>query len=392
MAYIPIKIATNLSSAISEQGGYLLPVNTVENWTEHFTDNSWSTPQDQINAGYPIFIQPAEPTGYYEEVYDCESLLGERQIVASYSGSNVASGITITTDIAVSTDNITYTTYTNVSSLIVSGFRYIKVRVNVASDTLGLYSLTDLSTVVNEQFNVELLPTLFTNNNTFYDDEAGFNLDAELFTNENVIYGSQIDFNINADIYNNTNEFYAESIAFSIKPSRYNNTNAFYGAEIDVNINAGLFTNNNSFYTQLLKNTNAVSVDKFDNNQTFYAVDVELGPAPQSLVASRFNNTNAFYDVTIEQGPGMEYLAPALFVNNNEFFYNQVTSKKNLNAGYWANNNVFYIHRIYEPYIEFSQRVSGSDVSIGIRQNLSDEKRQNQATTLRRANVSRMKR
>ena len=115
MAYVPIKIATNVSSAIVQGNGYLLPVNTTENWSQHFSSRSWTTPQDQINAGYPIFIQPAASSGYYEEVYDCETQLGNRQIVIDYAGSVIASTVTITTDISVSTDNITYTTYSNVS-------------------------------------------------------------------------------------------------------------------------------------------------------------------------------------------------------------------------------------------------------------------------------------
>ena len=40
----------------------IMPVMT-RSWQEHFVDEGWTTPQQQIDAGYPLYIQPADDTG-----------------------------------------------------------------------------------------------------------------------------------------------------------------------------------------------------------------------------------------------------------------------------------------------------------------------------------------
>jgi hypothetical protein len=38
----------------------ITPINRTETWQQHFENNSWTTIQDQLDAGFPIFIQPAK--------------------------------------------------------------------------------------------------------------------------------------------------------------------------------------------------------------------------------------------------------------------------------------------------------------------------------------------
>jgi hypothetical protein len=137
------------SSSINEQGGILLPVNTTETWTDHFDDNSWTNPQDQIDGGYPVFIQPTPTSGYYEEVFDYGTVLGSSQITVDYQGDVIASSATIKVDISVSDDNITYTTSENVTSIFATSFRYVKVRFTVTSDLTGVYLLNNLEVVLD---------------------------------------------------------------------------------------------------------------------------------------------------------------------------------------------------------------------------------------------------
>lgn len=137
------------SSAINEQGGVLIPVKTTETWTQHYVNNSWTTPAQQIAAGYPIFIQPSADSGYYEETFDYGTVLGSSQVTIDYQGTTLDDVVTLRTDIAVSDDNVTFSNSENVSSIFATNFRYVKVRFTVTSDTVGLYLLNNLSTVLD---------------------------------------------------------------------------------------------------------------------------------------------------------------------------------------------------------------------------------------------------
>lgn len=137
------------SSAINEQGGVLIPVKTTETWTQHYVNNSWTTPAQQIAAGYPIFIQPSAASGYYEETFDYGTVLGSSQVTIDYQGTTLDDVVTLRTDIAVSDDNVTFANSENVSSIFATNFRYVKVRFTVTSDTVGLYLLNNLSTVLD---------------------------------------------------------------------------------------------------------------------------------------------------------------------------------------------------------------------------------------------------
>lgn len=122
-----------LSNAMIERGAVVLPVDTTTTWAAHFTGHSWATPADQISAGYPIFIEPSQSTGYYEETsYDCGSTLATAKVTVALNTTTIGSP-TIQVDISTSPDNTTWTTYTNVTSVLGSAFRYVRVRVTATS-------------------------------------------------------------------------------------------------------------------------------------------------------------------------------------------------------------------------------------------------------------------
>lgn len=124
----------------------ILPVNTSETFQEHFTDNAWSTPQDQVNAGYPIYIQPNDMTGYYEETFDFGTILSSSKVTLVYQGTVVVAPVVISTSISVSADGTTWQVYDGVSEVFTTSFRYFRVKLQVASGTdKGLYNLEYLA-------------------------------------------------------------------------------------------------------------------------------------------------------------------------------------------------------------------------------------------------------
>ncbi len=139
---------TGTKSSAAYDGSVLaLPVNTTETFEQHFTTRSWNTPQDQITAGYPIFIQPTATSGYYEEVFDFGQTLASSRVLLTYTGNVIAGNPTIIPKISLSLDNSTYMDYNGLTDVFGLNFRYVKVRLTVTSTptSIGLYEVNNLS-------------------------------------------------------------------------------------------------------------------------------------------------------------------------------------------------------------------------------------------------------
>lgn len=122
---------TNMASF---EGNYLAPANTTETWESHFTSRSWTTPQDQINAGYPVYAMPSAATGSYEETIDYGTVLASAKITASLSYVTAAGAVTVTPTLSVRKLNTDpWTDYAGLSSVFVTDFRYVKVKFDFAT-------------------------------------------------------------------------------------------------------------------------------------------------------------------------------------------------------------------------------------------------------------------
>lgn len=129
--------------------GLLLPVK-VETWEEHFVDNSWDTPQDQIDAGYPIFIQPTALTAEFEQTYDLGAVLNSSNLVSlAVAKSDVVAGVDIIPTISLSDDNSTWVDHADVYSIYASDFRYIKISLAVTGDGLAIARISDIKITVS---------------------------------------------------------------------------------------------------------------------------------------------------------------------------------------------------------------------------------------------------
>lgn len=138
------------SSAILEAGAVVLPVNTTETWASHFTSRSWSTPQDQINAGYPIFIQPSNSPGYYEETFDFGTILSSSRVSVAYTSTILAGAPSLLITISTSSNGSTWLDNTGSQQVFAVNFRYVKVRLTVTDSAgTGLVSLGALSVTLD---------------------------------------------------------------------------------------------------------------------------------------------------------------------------------------------------------------------------------------------------
>lgn len=116
----------------------VLPIKN-ETYEDHFIDNSWSTPQDQISAGYPYWIQPTNATAEFEDGIDYGATISEGvQINLIATVTHFVSGVTITPTISVSLDDVSYTDYSDVWSVFVSNFRYVKINISASDGGTGI--------------------------------------------------------------------------------------------------------------------------------------------------------------------------------------------------------------------------------------------------------------
>jgi hypothetical protein len=81
------------TNAIVDSGSLILPVDTTSTWAQHFTNNVWSTPNDQIAAGFPVYIQPTVAVGTYQELFDFGQIFSSTKVTLNILGSTIA-GIT----------------------------------------------------------------------------------------------------------------------------------------------------------------------------------------------------------------------------------------------------------------------------------------------------------
>ena len=138
--------AGTMSNASSTGNSIVLPVNTTETWQQHFVNNGWTSPQSQVNAGYPVYVQPGVVSGYYEEIFDYGTILGSSNVVVSVGGADVIGTSTTAITISVSADGTTYTSYGGLTSVFVNNFRYIKVRVAVTENSIGsIYQINSIN-------------------------------------------------------------------------------------------------------------------------------------------------------------------------------------------------------------------------------------------------------
>ncbi len=144
------------NNAYVEGSRIFMPLNVAELYGDHFTTRSWTTPQDQVNAGYPIYAQPTTSTGYYEEVFDTGAQIDSARIVVEFTYTDAAATqATVTPNIQVSQDNATWTDLGNVWEVHTNNFRYIKVRITTTSPDSKAF-------IIGESLSVRLFQKLKT--------------------------------------------------------------------------------------------------------------------------------------------------------------------------------------------------------------------------------------
>lgn len=130
-------LRTNIDSAFGgtltnlyvENGKLVGPVVTGESFDTHFTGNGWDSPQDQINAGFPLFAMPATKVGTYSEVFDYGAVLPSTTVTATIATTTLAGVVNTYCQIAykLNLGDPWINAAPGATAVLISNFRYVRV-------------------------------------------------------------------------------------------------------------------------------------------------------------------------------------------------------------------------------------------------------------------------
>jgi len=125
----------------------LAPVNITEDWEDHFLNNSWDQPSDQVAAGYPIYIQPAQNTATYTEVIDYGGVFNNLIVNLQYAYVAIVGNVAITFTMESSLDNVIWSAPVAGASAFFASMRYLRIIVtfdgdDATHDLVEFYNLT----------------------------------------------------------------------------------------------------------------------------------------------------------------------------------------------------------------------------------------------------------
>lgn len=131
----------------------LLPINISETFQQHFERMSASSVQDILDDGYTHWPQSVPGSGFYQEIIDYgthfDSLV-HLNVMIDYVRE--VSGADVTVTISTSLDLVTWSTPSTGVDTFISNFRYVKVRIDVASDGKGFIEIDSIRYVSDVKF------------------------------------------------------------------------------------------------------------------------------------------------------------------------------------------------------------------------------------------------
>ncbi|SPA17264.1 host specificity protein J [Cupriavidus taiwanensis] len=123
---------------------YLAP-KEPQTWQQHYDGHGWTTPQQQVDAGFPIYIQPTEATGSLEWVEDMGTVLPVANI-------GVAANVLVTHEAALYEVNIAvrklatdpWKVYPQTTQVTATDFQYVGVQIVMTNgDGKGIIRVKD---------------------------------------------------------------------------------------------------------------------------------------------------------------------------------------------------------------------------------------------------------
>lgn len=132
------------TNILIENGRIYGLVNTTETFQQHFTANGFISPQAQIDAGLPYFLQPGSSTATYSETIDHGAIIPASSITLSVTRTSIVGTVTVTPTISYSLDGVSWETGTEGSyKIFANNFRYTKIDLEISSADRGIVEIAD---------------------------------------------------------------------------------------------------------------------------------------------------------------------------------------------------------------------------------------------------------
>lgn len=118
------------TNAISTGTSLLVAIDLTTTYEDHFIDNGWASPQEQVDDGYPKWLSPFLTTASYKETFDAGTIYSNTIITLAWATNLIAGAFTIGTSTRVSDDGISWSSAVTDSTFFVTSVRYIEVTIN----------------------------------------------------------------------------------------------------------------------------------------------------------------------------------------------------------------------------------------------------------------------
>lgn len=119
-------------------------INTTETFEQHFTSNGFASPQEQVDAGLPYFLQPGTGTATYSETIDHGAIVPASSITLAITRTSIAGTVTVTPTISYSADGVSWTAGDEGSyKIFASDFRYTKIDLEITTTDDGIVEIID---------------------------------------------------------------------------------------------------------------------------------------------------------------------------------------------------------------------------------------------------------
>lgn len=132
-------------------GKLLVCIDDTEVFSDHFTTRIWTSPADQITAGYPVYIQPTNLTASYQETIDYGAIFTNVILNLSWTLEQLSLGgtVSVTSSIEFSLDGIAWDAPVSGPSAFKDSFRYARITVSFSASN-------DKAVAVFSSFQIQL--------------------------------------------------------------------------------------------------------------------------------------------------------------------------------------------------------------------------------------------
>ena len=139
-----------------------------ETWQEHFTRDSWLDPEDQVTAGYPLYVQPAAPPidpggdsgdyrAYYHETIDYGTVLKNTAVTVQFDSTQIdpANPVTFQVGLLWSVDAISWSQSLEVTSHFIDEFRHLQILIIFYGDDKALAEISNVTILISAKKEVD---------------------------------------------------------------------------------------------------------------------------------------------------------------------------------------------------------------------------------------------